>query len=583
MNVARPSSSAVQPKLRWQSCLQFIKPIAADWATRALLLLIVGVMWCSELSARSDQHLSIIQPGGLPGWPVMTGVVPGTNSATVTWDGPSGYYQLFYKHGVKDPVWQALGKATNLSRMAIVTPLTNNEFFRVTGPSPQYLGWQNCAECHGPTLTTVAKTPHAAAFTNSLFVSMGGQTNSSCLACHTVGYHLPTGFNTKTTTPQLGAVQCENCHGSAANHAANPGDPISVPRVELAGTLCGGCHNAKFAPAQVAYSHPPLYEEWNGSAHSTVTPDVQQNFLGNSNISQCGRCHSGSVREALTENETLPSGQEAAAIGITCATCHDPHQNYVYTNGLNGIATNVAGGVLITNNQLGAVYTNQLRYPLASTNDYFLTTSSTFTNNPNINLCAQCHNHRGASWQTTSRSPHHSPQYNMLLGTVGELESGTNSPQPGSHAFLENQCVHCHMQTPNGSAGHSFEVTTYDTCRQCHPAPDVSVNLITNNISQQIVYIKTQLLDYWAQTKAPATLWTKYGTRAWEYTTPGDLSPGGPGPSSSEQALIPVNIQKARYNLYLVLYDGSFGVHNINYIAQLLASAEDWVTAELNQ
>lgn len=543
-------------------------------------------------SAQSNPHLSIIEPGGFPGWPILTGVQRGSNSVVVTWDGPGGYYQLFQKRSIKDPSWQALDKATNLSRTATITPVSGSAFFRLAGPAPQYAGWQNCAECHQPTLATVVKTPHSAAFTNSMFADQGGQTDASCLPCHTVGYHLPTGFSSKSATPQLGSVQCENCHGPAANHAANPDDPIAVPRVELAGAVCGGCHNAKFVPGRSAASHPPLFEEWNSSAHRSVVPDVQAAMAGSSGASEvlaCGRCHSGSVREALTENQTLPNGQEAGAIGITCATCHDPHQVSRFSNPLNGVVINPVSGVAVTNNELGAVYTNQLRYPLASTNDYYLSTAGGFTNNPNINVCAQCHNHRGASWQTSSRPPHKSPQYNMLLGTVGELSTGAAPHQPATHAFFEKQCVRCHMQTAGyvspqqpGSAGHTFDVAGFDTCRQCHPAPEVLVNVITNSIADQIDVIKSEL-DQWAATKAPASLWTKYGTRAWEYTTPGDLSPGGPGPSSTEQSLIPVNIQKARYDLYLVLYDGSYGVHNGEYAAELLNTAQDWVEAALNQ
>ena len=62
---------------------------------------------------------------------------------------------------------------------------------------------------------------------------------------------------------------------------------------------------------------------------------------------------------------------------------------------------------------------------------------------------------------------------------------------------------------------------------------------------------------------------------------PGDLSPGGPGPTRAEQALIPVNIQKARFNLYLVFYDGSFGVHNGPYAVTLLDTAQTWVQGAL--
>src|SRR5262249_39084222 len=99
--------------------------------------------------------------------------------------------------------------------------------------------------------------------------------------------------------------------------------------------------------------------------------------------------------------------------------------------------------------------------------------------------------------------------------------------------------------------------------------------------SQLIDQLRTNL-NTWAATKAPESLWTKYGYRAWEYTNPGDLSSEGPGPDSTEQALIPVNIQKARFNLYLVYYEGSFGVHNNRYwTTPLLQSGLTFVQAEL--
>ena len=51
--------------------------------------------------------------------------------------------------------------------------------------------------------------------------------------------------------------------------------------------------------------------------------------------------------------------------------------------------------------------------------------------NTNINVCGQCHNDTGASWSNTASPPHSSPQYNMLLGTVGELELPvTPNPPP---------------------------------------------------------------------------------------------------------------------------------------------------------
>ena len=148
-----------------------------------------------------------------------------------------------------------------------------------------------------------------------------------------------------------------------------------------------------------------------------------------------------------------------------------------FTNQLTG---NVA---FITNNELGAVYTNQLRNPYASTNDFFLTTSDVFSNkyNPTINVCAQCHNDRGSAWTDTSRSPHHSPQYNMLLGTVGRLATGPSPGFPSTHSRLEMQCAECHMQTAtNNASGHTFQVATYQLCYNCHSDPAGLVQFVTS-------------------------------------------------------------------------------------------------------
>ena len=509
--------------------------------------------------SQTVQHLSVPQPGGMPGMPgmpVMTGITRVTNGVKVTWDGPSGYYQVYQKLSLRDSKWVAVGKATNLVRNATITALYSNAFFRVSGPSPQYVGSQACAECHPAIHATELKTGHAAAFTNAQFVAEGGQTNRYCLACHTVGYGLPTGFVSLSKTPRLAGVQCENCHGPAAKHAANPDDPIAVPRVELAATVCGGCHTG---------SQHPTYEEWLTSGHAEVVAGALSSMSSSTaNLNNCGRCHSGSVRLSLLEGNPLPVGD--FNVSVVCVTCHNPHQ----------VTPNPA----------------QLRNPIASTANYSITASGNFTKQykTNINLCAQCHNDLAASWTNSIAPPHHSPQYNMLLGTVGVLDTGAPPNQPGSHALLvTNQCVQCHMQTEDAAGGqpaitgHSFRIELYDTCLQCHPfEPELLAEFTETGISNQIQQVKEDL-DLWAMAQAPGSLWAEYGTRAWEYTTPGDLSPGGPGPTAAEQALIPETIRMARYDLYVVLYDGSYGVHNILYTTTLLDTAENWIQEQLNQ
>ncbi len=435
------------------------------------IVLLAALVASAGLSAGAQgvQHLGVVQPGGFPGLPVMNGIQRTTNGVQIFWDGPSGYYQVWQKIHLTDPAWLAVGTSFNLNRTATITTLYSNDFFRVSGPSPHYAGSQVCAGCHAGVHTTVMNTEHAGAFISTLFVAQGGQTNASCLACHTVGYGLPTGFASASKTPLLEGVQCESCHGPAANHAANPDDPTAIPQMELAAQVCGGCHNARFAPAQVAFEHPSFFEDWNASPHGAVVPDVLASMSSSTaNISSCGRCHSGSARLALLAGQnpsvTLTNDYNVA---ITCAVCHDPHAQHVWTNVLNGVIqfTNplTGNGIVITNNQLGPFYTNQLRCAFASTNDFVLTTSDVFANkyNPNINVCAQCHNDRGAAWTDTSRSPHHSPQYNMMLGTVGELESGASTGFPSTHSRLEMQCAGCHMQATNNSSGHTFEVATY--------------------------------------------------------------------------------------------------------------------------
>jgi hypothetical protein len=511
--------------------------------------LVMAACWAAN--AQSVHHLSITQPGGMPGLPVVTGVERVTNGLSITWDGPSGYYQLFENGRLTNSKWQAVGKDTNLNRQATVSITSSNGFFRVSGPSPHYAGSQTCAECHSPILNTVAHTAHTAAFTNTEFVTGGGQTNVSCLPCHTVGYGLPTGFTNLAKTPKLAGVQCENCHGPAANHAANPDDPTLVPRVEVAATACGGCHAIRF-------------NEWKTSEHS----EVISNLNATTQIDHCGRCHSGTARLSLIGG-VAPLTNDAA-LGIQCINCHDQHQ----TNG----------------------YPAQLRYPLASTNDYFMPTNGVFSNyyNASINVCGQCHNDAGASWTNSAAPPHLSPQYNLLLGTVGELDP----PQthfPASHATkLTNQCVACHMQTTPfvsqaapGDGGHKFTVDSYVVCAECHGTL-ATVPQFMQRVQQfrkgNALYIQqlTLDLDYWATNGAPAALRVKYGTNAWEYTAPGGLSPGAlAGPNAAEQASIPTNIQKARFNVYIVFSDQSLGVHNPDYFLDLLDQAETWIADEL--
>lgn len=543
---------------------------------------------CSlPLIAQQVQHLTITQPGGMPGAPVMTGISKVTNGVQLTWDGPSGYYQVFQKsNSLTAGAWLAQGKATNLARTDTITKLYSNAFFRVSGPAPKYAGVKTCVTCHLNICRYETNTPHASAFAD---LPSSQKQNPSCLACHTVGYGLPTGFVSASATPQLAGVQCENCHGPAANHAASPDDPTVVPRVELAAQVCGGCHSGPMSPT---------YNEWSSSGHAAVVTEVLEDMADSTNtIRSCGTCHSGSARLAMLKgiNPAITLTKDYN-VPQTCAVCHDPHQ----TNS-NPV---------------------QLRNPLSSTNNFQLTSAdlasvATFTNkynaNTNINLCAQCHNDRGAAWTTSSRAPHHSVQYNFLLGSAGVLLDGPATFNPGSHAglpssadfsisgtfYLTNQCASCHMQDDSADlANHSFAVTTDEVCLNCHVTPpEVLEELyLTPAISNNVSVLLTAL-NRWAAKQTNALL-TATNVVAWEYTSPGGLtwqtnssgfvtswSLANPvtftGPATAGQALIPDQVKKARFNMYLVLNDGSFGVHNPALALNLLNAAQIWMAQVL--
>ena len=580
--------------MKWFTKKPTLFSLKLSSAKRMVVVLALAGLWVCRWQAAAQQvsHLAITQPGGFPGLPVMNGIVPVAGGVNVMWDGPSGYYQLFEKASLQSPTWLAVG-ARNLNWQMTVAAAPGNAFFRVSGPSPHYTGSQNCTECHASTQATVLKTAHAVAFTDASFVADGGQGNPACLACHTVGYKLPTGFVSQPATPLLASVQCENCHGPAANHAANPDDTTVIPQVEMAATVCGGCHSA----SHTTYTNPPTFEEWSASGHSAVVPAVLQTMSASAaNIRTCGVCHSGSARLAMI------GGSDPATTLVndynvpqTCVVCHNPHQ--------------------VT------AYPVQLLNPVSSTNNFELTSTDTATEaaftskyaaNVNINLCAQCHNDRGAAWTDTARAPHNSVQYNFLLGSIGQLLSGPATFNPGTHAglpssadqsisgtfYLTNQCMDCHMQT-DGSGGrdHSTMVTSDTVCLNCHISSPIELedDYLTPAISNNVITLITAL-NQWSALQTNALL-TATNAVAWEYTTPGGLtwqtnSAGNviswsltnpvtfTGPNAAGQSLLTTdfpNILKVRFNLYLVLNDGSLGVHNPTLALNLLNAAQIWM------
>jgi len=489
----------------------------------------------------------------------------------IQWSGYAAPYTLQKNALQGTSSWTTVAGDLN-THSATVPAGDAQAFFRVAGKSPNYAGSDTCFVCHD-VWDEWSQTKHAQAF--SVLQAIHVDKNPDCVVCHTVAMGQPTGFSFDTNSPNHAAfmnVQCENCHGPSGNHAASTALG-ETPVRSISAAVCGGCHTGP---------HHPNYDEWSTSAHAEVTPDVANSLLtgGAARMLSCGPCHSGAVRMALlngleTGSTNLPSAVDAATTPITCVVCHDPH----------AVGDNVA----------------QLRNPTYSTNFISYSTAAT-TNfagqyNPNINGCAQCHNMRGATWKDTGRPPHHSPQYNILIGKGG-YEVGEPDQSPHG-TLITNQCAHCHMsQVPSPAptvenpniAGHTFlPKVTVTSCTPCHlrdPAGMEKVIARTQaQITNSILSVKG-LLDTWATNKAPEAIRTNYGALAWEYTSPGLLSnpnadPKIVGPASTNQVLIPDAIKQARFNLYLIQHDASFGIHNADYSRYLLKVATDKVQALL--
>ncbi|MGQ9610672.1 MAG: multiheme c-type cytochrome, partial [bacterium] len=80
----------------------------------------------------------------------------------------------------------------------------------------EYVSEENCMRCHKEEAKDHIESFHY----NSLetLIDIGEENNPKCLTCHTTGYKKPGGFVDSKTTPGLGRVGCQACHGPGSAH-----------------------------------------------------------------------------------------------------------------------------------------------------------------------------------------------------------------------------------------------------------------------------------------------------------------------------------------------------------------------------
>ena len=415
------------------------------------------------------------------------------------------------------------------------------------GLTGKFVGSARCAQCHTRVHLDWSETLHARAY--DTLEAIGQETNDTCLACHTVGFGEEGGFVSRALTNDLAAVGCESCHGPGRDHVENVNDESLHPPKNLSADVCGRCHTG---------SRHPTFEEWSTAGHALVTEIPAEDFSIGILLNNCGKCHSGEFfYRALLNSETIADDAFLGVaredlIAITCVVCHDPHRR-------TGNAAAPDEGRDF-----------QLRFPEVA-NPTPTNTIDAATNGSRFNLCGQCHHSRGRTWQSTSRGPHASVQANIYTGEMPMPDTdGAVTPLVPSrisvHALAREQCATCHMfrqdfmdEFAPAIAGHTFAVNTGGCATSgCHPSAgqaSAALTTLQTEIQGKLDDIRMRLGD----------------ASTWEYA-----ATGGP----MDQSTINDNIKKIRFLLKYVEGDGSLGVHNPDYIRDMLDLADDLLTTE---
>lgn len=143
--------------------------------------------------------------------------------------------------------FKALGVVANHPRRA-----------NATAPGATYVGADSCKTCHPNTFLKWAGTNHAHAYDvlvkDPKDARRKRESDAECISCHTTGFGYTSGWVSAEKTPYLKGNQCENCHGPASRHVADP--DLAEARKSLAltaeradkGGLCHSCHDDDNSP-----------------------------------------------------------------------------------------------------------------------------------------------------------------------------------------------------------------------------------------------------------------------------------------------------------------------------------------------
>jgi len=130
-------------------------------------------------------------------------------------------------------------------------------------PNYRIAGTASCIACHSAINPSCQSTLHAHAW--ATLVNKGFEVDSYCQECHTTGYGLPGGFQSRAQSMALTNVGCENCHGPSQAHVTD--SHIHTPYAAF--DQCVRCHDHENSPEF------DLATYWNRIRHGKATPSPE--------------------------------------------------------------------------------------------------------------------------------------------------------------------------------------------------------------------------------------------------------------------------------------------------------------------
>jgi hypothetical protein len=145
----------------------------------------------------------------------------------------------------------------SLKQQKVVENFPRHGFVNAAGGASgaTFVGAETCKNCHPKTVEFWGSTKHAKAF-ESLVHDPKPNTmfDAECVACHTTGFEYTSGWKSPELTSKLKGNQCENCHGPASKHVADPTNKAVRAPLRLTSEqadknrLCLKCHDEDNSP-----------------------------------------------------------------------------------------------------------------------------------------------------------------------------------------------------------------------------------------------------------------------------------------------------------------------------------------------